>query len=301
MGSRCIADEVVKGIPLDNLFSLVNNGAGGLGYFAHLIPAANPQLPAKIALFEMRKIEDDLVNLPQVGTVVLIPLPPNVRVQIWCDTERQSVGFSPYEVGAAIMRYLLRMIEGIERADAWRSPWEKGNDVSLLKPVYVNRRVSELSKLVENYRLDNNLLVGLTVLPSNGTILITQEWAGGIQEALIGFDGEKLDGGQIRLTPYLNDVARGLPAAVEDLRRLRSAIEGAAGIKTQVNQNERNRDSDHWTYPTFEERATIVKDYRLARSEGKVANKDHWAQNKYQITGRTLKRYEDEYDLKTDT
>lgn len=101
------------------------------------------------------------------------------------------------------------------------------------EPIVINGRVSELDKRVKEYELDHNLGVGMIVYPSDGTIHITQEWAGGVQGAIIGFDGPKPDGGQIRLTPYLNDVARALPAALEDLRRLRNAIEGAAAEHRQ--------------------------------------------------------------------
>jgi hypothetical protein len=52
-----------------------------------------------------------------------------MRVQIWCESDWQGIGFDPVyapcEVGAAIMRFLLRMVEGVERADAWRAPWER--------------------------------------------------------------------------------------------------------------------------------------------------------------------------------
>lgn len=305
MTNRCIANELMALVPRAYLLSLVSECAKGLGYYATPIFPDDERLPAKIGIYAIDKSADNYGSMAEAGTVLVTPMPPNMRIQVFCQVWQSSIsfdpGFTPCEVGAEVVRYLLRMLEGHVRANAWHPPWEKSDELSeLQKPIDIKTNVSALANRVNEYRLDNNLSIGFFQL-SDGRIQINQEWAGGAQGALIGFDGEKLDGGQIRLTPYLNDAARVLPAAVEDLRRLCSAIEGAAGIETQVNQNERNRGSDHWTYPTFEERADIVKEYRRARSEGEVVNKDGWAQTKYQISGRTLKRYEDEYDLKTDT
>ncbi len=60
-------------------------------------------------------------------------------------------------------------------------------------------------------------------------------------------------------------------------------------------------ESDHWAYATSEKRAAIVEHYRRERDAGKVSNKEAWARSSYQISAKTLKRYEDEYDRRPDT
>lgn len=233
---RLVADELITGITRDNVFSLVSQCVEGMGYTASRIFPNDVNGTSKIALFSKRALEDfnQGTLAPQLGTVITTPRPRDKgeRVTIYCMTDWQATGFdpgfSPCEVGAAIMRYLLRMVEGVERAEAWRAPWEKDAHIGdLSTPLTVTCRTSTLKELIDKYAIDNNLSVGLWQSVT-GTIQITQEWAGGVQGALIGFDGEKLEGGQIRLTPYLNDTARALPAAVKDLRRLRAEIEAAA-------------------------------------------------------------------------
>ena len=84
--------------------------------------------------------------------------------------------------------------------------------------------------MYKRQHLNNKRQIGLWRSDVTGIIQITQEWAGGIQGALIGFDGEALEGGQIRLTPYLNEVAQVTPAAVAELRYLCSALEATGRV-----------------------------------------------------------------------
>ncbi len=60
------------------------------------------------------------------------------------------------------------------------------------------------------------------------------------------------------------------------------------GVKKKV-------DSGYFAFPR-EKRFEIVIDYRRAREKGEVRNKHRWAQEKYNISGKTLSSYEKEYD-----
>lgn len=55
-----------------------------------------------------------------------------------------------------------------------------------------------------------------------------------------------------------------------------------------------SRDSDHYAF-SAEDRRQIVEHYRMARSNGEVANKEAWAYSNYGITRKTLWRYEQEF------
>jgi hypothetical protein len=61
-----------------------------------------------------------------------------------------------------------------------------------------------------------------------------------------------------------------------------------------------NRDSDHFAYPR-NKRREIVQHYRLDRICGEVRNKDRWARQHYQISGRTLFNYECEFPQTEET
>lgn len=50
-------------------------------------------------------------------------------------------------------------------------------------------------------------------------------------------------------------------------------------------------ESLHFSYPRFKRRQ-IVEEYRIARMNGEVENKEAWAQNRYNICRKTLWRYE---------
>lgn len=154
MTDKCIADEVIREIQRGTLFSLVTECAEGLGYsiqrayetaeerpMSNRFMIGNPSqalldrerhLRTRLALFAINKNELESTGtgtMVQLGTVLATPIPPNMRVQVWCESDWQGIGFdpgfTPCEVGAAIMRFLLRMVEGVERADAWRAPWER--------------------------------------------------------------------------------------------------------------------------------------------------------------------------------
>ena len=109
---------------------------------------------------------------------------------------------------------------------------ELGN---LTQPIVIEWSIEELDRWVRAQHLNNKRQIGLWRPGATGFIQITQEWAGGIQGALIGFDGEALEGGQIRLTPYLNEVAQASPAAVAELRYLCSALEATGRLVGEYN------------------------------------------------------------------
>jgi hypothetical protein len=66
-------------------------------------------------------------------------------------------------------------------------------------------------------------------------------------------------------------------------------------------QKPNTKGSDHYAHPNPKTREEIVVHYRKERAAGNVSNKDTWAQSNYGIVGKTLKRYEDEFDRKIDT
>lgn len=154
MTNKCIADEVIREIQRGTLISLITECAEGLGYSiqrtyetaeeqpisgrfmmgnpSQALLDHNRHLQTRLVLFATDKKELESTGtgtMVGLGTVIAIPIPPNMRVQVWCESDWQGIGFdpgfTPCEVGAAIMRFLLRMVEGVERADAWRAPWEK--------------------------------------------------------------------------------------------------------------------------------------------------------------------------------
>lgn len=56
-------------------------------------------------------------------------------------------------------------------------------------------------------------------------------------------------------------------------------------------------DSGHFAYSKNKQRE-IVEHFRRDKAAGLISDKDIWAKRKYQISGRTLKRYEDKFPLK---
>ena len=67
---------------------------------------------------------------------------------------------------------------------------------------------------------------------------------------------------------------------------------------SQVEKEERKMKSynDRYSYPSVEKRHDIVAEYRRARANGEVTNKNAWAMEKYNICDRTLSNYEKEFD-----
>lgn len=123
MDRRLIADELIRAIPIENLYSLIENGAAGLGKSTFKLPSDNAHLPVHISLFDRVEAEDGADTFAETGMIVVTPLPPNMRIQVYCDVGRRGNGFPPCQVAAEITRYLLRMVEGVERAEAWQPPW----------------------------------------------------------------------------------------------------------------------------------------------------------------------------------
>ena len=55
------------------------------------------------------------------------------------------------------------------------------------------------------------------------------------------------------------------------------------------------QETDHFAYPSSE-RQQIVEHYLAARAKGQIVNKNQWAQMNYQISSKTLLKYEREYE-----
>lgn len=155
---RLIADEVLVGLTREDVFTLVNQFVEVVSYSATRIFPDDPKRVAQIALFSRRAMANpDIDTLtPQLASIVVRPptgaeltakiaqlvaaqsggveVKPftqneyerfdSVRVQVWCRTDWKQlpfdVGFPPCHVAADIMRYLLRVVEGEGRADAWQ-------------------------------------------------------------------------------------------------------------------------------------------------------------------------------------
>ena len=236
MRDRCIADELIRQLPRDNLLSLVSHCAEGLRYVASPIFLSDPNLPAKIAVFAMRTefvgtdIRSEIREYEQVVTVMATPVPPNMRVQIWCRVDwfatewgrRFEPAFTPCEVAADIMRYLLRMVEGIDRAEAWqpRRVTETREFAPLLQPITLDWRISELVRWVEDYRSDTNSDIGLFHSQAKGSIDIYAS-----PFTLVGMYCENPVNGAIEVIPYVLEGAT--PKAIAELQKWRDALEAA--------------------------------------------------------------------------
>ena len=71
--------------------------------------------------------------------------------------------------------------------------------------------------------------------------------------------------------------------------------------KTAAPRRRSGRDCEHFAFDA-KKRREIVEHFLSARARGQVANKDAWAQANYNISGRTLLRYEHEYlETRADT
>ena len=64
--------------------------------------------------------------------------------------------------------------------------------------------------------------------------------------------------------------------------------------RTSAPRRRSGRDCEHFAFES-KKRREIVEHFLSARARGQVANKDAWAQANYNISGRTLLRYEQEY------
>jgi hypothetical protein len=64
--------------------------------------------------------------------------------------------------------------------------------------------------------------------------------------------------------------------------------------KTSAPRRRSGEDCEHFAFEA-KKRREIVERFLSARARGQVANKDAWAQANYNISGRTLLRYEHEY------
>lgn len=66
-------------------------------------------------------------------------------------------------------------------------------------------------------------------------------------------------------------------------------------IELRYIETNADRNSEHFAFPPHKRRE-IVQHYRAARESGHMTNKDAWAGKNYGISGRTLLRYEREYE-----
>lgn len=242
MRERCIAEEVIRQLPRENLLSLVSYCAEGLSYLASPIFFSDDlNVPAKIGVFAVRKeYPENGVHvrvMEQTVTVIATPLPPVMRVQVWCrvdwpELQAQGFGpsFTPCEVGADIMRYLLRMVEGNERADAWQPL--KGKLTTEFSPVLqeitLSWRISELKRWVEDFRSDTNADILLFHSGAKGYIDIYNEYP----RPMVGMRCDRPVNGAIELIPYILEGAT--PSAIAELQRWHDAL-SAAMLSTATN------------------------------------------------------------------
>jgi hypothetical protein len=77
----------------------------------------------------------------------------------------------------------------------------------------------------------------------------------------------------------------------DDLHRGMGYLTTARG---KAKQSVQIKDSGHYNHP-LEKRREIVREYREACRNGRVSNKDTWAQEHHQISRKTLDRYEAEF------
>lgn len=150
----------------------------------------------------------------------------------------------------------------------------------LLEPMVIEWTIDKLDDWVRRYKLINNLSIGLWQ-SVKGTLHITQEWAGGIQNAIIGFDGDPPEDGPIRLTPYLNDAARASAAAIADFRRLRIALEAAgAMLPRKSKRGPRPR--------TKEEMIAAIRAWDALDRDRFAITLEEWLEERYGLTGGKL-------------
>jgi hypothetical protein len=67
------------------------------------------------------------------------------------------------------------------------------------------------------------------------------------------------------------------------------------GADRPSRKRDAGRNNEHFAFLP-DKRREIVQHYRAARESGQVVNKDSWADKNYGISGRTLLRYEREYE-----
>lgn len=135
-GERRIANELVTGVTRENVWSLVRTCANGMGYEVSPVFPEDSKGTSRIILFNKKSLSEQERNTlaPSLGKIVITPrdFDKSVRIRIYCVTDWPKTGldlsFTPCEVAAAIMRYLLRAVEGEERANDWRAPWETEKD-----------------------------------------------------------------------------------------------------------------------------------------------------------------------------
>lgn len=251
MRELCIANEVVRQIPRENLLSLVSEAIDrlpvGAGYYVawpnHFPDDTNQT--ASIGVLTVRtgfheiapEVRFEVSEKEQVIWVNATPIPPNMRVQVSCNAEwlatAKARGFDlavwqfipPCEVAADIMRYLLRMIEGNERAAAWRPlPILPPSELApLLQPITLNWRISELKRWVEDYQSDTNADITFFHSPAKGYIDIYDVKP----SPTIGMYCERPVNGAIELLPYILEEAT--PSAIAELQRWRDALEAETG------------------------------------------------------------------------
>lgn len=165
MGTRLIADEVLRAIPVENLVRWVKNSAEGLGYAASYLTESDPYT---IVLFKKIDGGDGIIQLIEAGQLIasIYGTKDELRYRIYCENDRQSAGFPPCHVGAVIMRYLLRLLDEPERAAAWQPlpadsgitrgkdmPAQKEPKLSEVRTPKLPKRYSDRNKWAATWRL----------------------------------------------------------------------------------------------------------------------------------------------------
>jgi hypothetical protein len=108
-------------------------------------------------------------------------------------------------------------------------------------------------------------------------------------EALIQVSRFANDESQLDAPVPLNDEVRTVPRPEQ-----RAAAPKPVGPKPRRRRRISTRDSDRYAFAR-QRRLEIVEHFRAARARGEVANKDHWARSHFNISAKTLVRYEREF------
>lgn len=243
MSIELIANEVMRGAPHDTFLAIVTSCAEGMGYTACDISEAfhrywlhngssipSPGSPDSrprihIDLLEKVPVGDGLIDLLKVGYIVTTPLLPyDMRVKILCNDMGEHAGFLPSDVGAEIMRHLLRAIEGDEQADAWQPKRGKltADFAPVLQSITLPWRISHLINWVADFRRDTNADILLYHSEAKGYIDIYNEYP----HPMVGMRCDRPVNGAIELTPYILEGAT--PSAIAELQRWHDALKAAA-------------------------------------------------------------------------
>ncbi len=174
MQRRRIANEIMREIPRENVLSLVQQCAVGLGYWAHPAFPKDVRQVSEISLFandtrDLKEIspEGEKGLSPSLAGISITPIPPNMRIEVWCTVDWQMayrhLGNTPCEIAFEIIRFLLRKIEGDKRAGAWL-PVENATvtDQARIEGVFPADPISVDHQVYEYFRIPKVSSIGVS-------------------------------------------------------------------------------------------------------------------------------------------